>query len=252
MESEMTCNVSEMWSPKMPHGLDFEITEHPLTMRRVVNLIIAMERFKGSNASETTQGTEFRDENLLNIILENLVEERYVFGCESNPPVQIIKTDGYPCKVTDGEKRSLIRIPNSMQLHAVMLQGGVEPATKVHLNLSSYAHPAATVEGRTIALGIRGSDLYLCCRKDGAEPTLHLEAVTDDSSLASMSSDSDKVRFLFYEQVTGVNITTLMSVAFPDWYISTAEQNNKPLEMCLETAQRSRIFNIQEIKSESA
>lgn len=72
----MTCNVSEMWSPKMPEGLDFEISYHPLTMKRVVNLIFAMERFKGGR-SETVQGTGFRDEDLLNIMLENLVEGKH-------------------------------------------------------------------------------------------------------------------------------------------------------------------------------
>lgn len=73
MESEMKCNVSEMWSPKMPQGLDFEISHHPLTMRHVVNLIIAMERFKGSS-SESVLSTEFRDEHLLDMMLDSVVE----------------------------------------------------------------------------------------------------------------------------------------------------------------------------------
>lgn len=57
----------------MPQGLDLEITHHPLTMKRVVNLIIATERMKGSQ-SEHLLGTEFRDENLLNIMLDSIVE----------------------------------------------------------------------------------------------------------------------------------------------------------------------------------
>ncbi|XP_074494942.1 interleukin-1 beta-like [Sebastes fasciatus] len=250
MESEMTCNVSEMWSPKMPEGLDFEISYHPLTMKRVVNLIFAMERFKGGR-SETVQGTGFRDEDLLNIMLENLVEEEIVFGCESAPPAQITWTGEEQCSITDGEKRSLVQVQNSMELHAVMLQGG-GGTTKVHLNMSTYLHPTPRVLGRTVALGIRGTNpnLYLCCRKTGANPTLHLEAVENKSLLsglgASISPDSDMVRFLFYRQDTGVNITTLMSVAHPDWFICTAEQDNKPLEMCMESANLYRTFNIRE------
>lgn len=73
MESEMKSNMSGTWSPKMPEGLDLEFTHHPLTMRRVVNLIIAMERLKGSR-SESVLSTEFRDEHLLNIMLESIVE----------------------------------------------------------------------------------------------------------------------------------------------------------------------------------
>ncbi|XP_034727432.1 interleukin-1 beta-like [Etheostoma cragini] len=245
MESKMTCNVSDMWSPKLPKGLDFEISHHPLTMRRVVNLIVAMERFKGSS-STSVLSTEFTDENLLNIMLENLVEEKIVCMCESTPSsYQIVRTDEYTCSVTDSEKRSLVLVPNSMELHAVTLQGGAD-TTKVHLNMSTYLHPTSTV-GRTVALAIKESpNLYLSCRKDGAEPTLHLEDMTADR-LSSVSSDSDMMRFLFYKQTTGVNISTLMSVAFPNWYISTAVQNNKPVEMCLESANRHRTFNIRQI-----
>lgn len=57
----------------MPKGLDLEISHHPLTMRRVVNLVIAMERLKAST-SESVLSTEFRDENLLNIMLDSFVE----------------------------------------------------------------------------------------------------------------------------------------------------------------------------------
>lgn len=247
MESEMKCNVSEMWTPKMPKGLKLEISHHPLTMRQVVNLIVAMERFKGST-SESVLSTDFRDENLLNIMLEGIVEEQIVFECGSVPPIQIKWTGEEVCSVTDGEKRSLVRVQNDMELHAVMLQGGAAGTKNVSLNMSTYLHPASSVEGRTVALGIRDTNLYLSCRKEGAEPTLHLETVEDKSLLTGLgvniNSDSDLVRFLFYRQDTGLNISTLMSVAHNGWYISTAELNNKPVEMCLESAKRYRTFSM--------
>ncbi len=74
----MKCNVSGMWSPKMPEGLGLEITHHPLTMRHVVNLIIALERLKGSR-SESALSTEIRDEQLLNIMLESVVEGNHTY-----------------------------------------------------------------------------------------------------------------------------------------------------------------------------
>lgn len=64
---------SEMSSSKMPKGLDLEISHHPLTMKHVVNLIIAMERLKAIG-SESALSSEFRDEDLLNILLESAVE----------------------------------------------------------------------------------------------------------------------------------------------------------------------------------
>ena len=57
----------------MPQGLDLEISHHPLTMRRVVNLVVTMERLKASK-SEFSCGTEFRDEDLLNMIVESAIE----------------------------------------------------------------------------------------------------------------------------------------------------------------------------------
>ncbi|XP_008286888.1 interleukin-1 beta-like isoform X2 [Stegastes partitus] len=244
MESEMSRNMSKMWSDKMPQGLDLEISHHPLTMRQVANLVIAMERLKAST-SETVLSTDFRDENLLSIMLDSIVEERIVFERSTVPLDQFSRTGVHQCSVTDSQKRSLVLVQNSMELHAVMLQGGSDNR-KVHLNMSTYVHPTPSTEARPVALGIKDSNLYLSCHKDGDEPpTLHLEEVTDKDSLLRISSESEMVRFLFYKRDSGLNISTLMSARFPDWYISTAQQDNKPVEMCQEIAPRYRAFNIQ-------
>ncbi|XP_034398416.1 interleukin-1 beta-like [Cyclopterus lumpus] len=246
MESEMKCNVSDTWSPKMPEGLDFEVSHHPLTMKQVVNLIVAMERFKGS---ESLTSTEFRDEDLLSMMLDSFMEEEIVFELGSAPQPQIRWTGEEQCSLNDGEKRTIVRVQNSMELHAVMLQGGSD-LKKVVLNMSTYLNPAPGVEGRTVALGIKDTNLYLSCRKDGDTPTLHLEAVEDRTMLSgsdtSISLDSDMVRFLFYRQDTGVNISTLMSVAYQNWYVSTAQRNNLPLAMRLKSSNHSQIFSIRE------
>lgn len=73
MESQMS-NNGKMLKSKMPEGLDLEISHHPLTMKSVVNLIIALDRMKSISSSESLLSTEFRDENLLNIMLETVVE----------------------------------------------------------------------------------------------------------------------------------------------------------------------------------
>ncbi|TMS03291.1 Interleukin-1 beta [Larimichthys crocea] len=245
MESEMKCNVTEMWSHKMPMGLDLEVTHHPRTMKHVVNLIIAIERLKSSSSELLLSASEFRDENLLSFVLENIVEEKIVFECASAAPVQYTKTADYQCSVTDSEKRSLVLVQNSMELHAVMLQGGAENR-KVHLNMATYVDPAPSAEAQTVALGIKGTKFYLSCHRDGDnDPTLHLETVENSANLARISSDSEMVRFLFYKQDTGLNLSTLVSVPYNNWYISTAKENNKPLGMCLENARRHRNFNIQ-------
>lgn len=74
------------------------------------------------------------------------------------------------------------------------------------------------------------------------------QTVEDKEQLKSISSDSDMVRFLFYKHDTGVNLCTLVSVPYSNWYISTAVENNKPVEMCQESAQRHINFTLQPLK----
>lgn len=57
----------------MPNGFDLEIVHHPLTLKRVANIIVCLERLK-SRRSESVLSTEFRDENLLSFIFESIVE----------------------------------------------------------------------------------------------------------------------------------------------------------------------------------
>lgn len=59
------------WSQKMSKNLDMEIVHHPPKMRSVVNLIIAMERMKADIF-------ECRDEELLSLMLESIVEGEHV------------------------------------------------------------------------------------------------------------------------------------------------------------------------------
>lgn len=64
-----------MLKPEMPEGLDLDISHHPLTMKSVVNLIIALDRLKGSSgSSESLLSTEVNEENLLNIMIDTVVE----------------------------------------------------------------------------------------------------------------------------------------------------------------------------------
>lgn len=55
-----------------------------------------------------------------------LPSEETVFERYSVPTLQYRRTGELQCTVTDSEKRNLVLVPNSMELHAVTLQGGAE------------------------------------------------------------------------------------------------------------------------------
>ncbi|XP_014878740.1 interleukin-1 beta-like [Poecilia latipinna] len=244
MESKKNCSISQMWANKMPKGVDLEISHQPPSMRCVANLIIAMERLK-SGMAESILSPGFSDESLLSIMLESVVEERFISERTSARPGQFTRREEHPCSVTDGQKRSLVLVRNNMELLAVMLQGGSD-SRKVYLNMATYIHLTPdTGLGQPVVLGIRDTDFYLSCHKDGDKPTLHLEEVEDKTSLSEISAESDLRRFLFYKRDTGLNVSTLMSANFPNWYISTATDNSRPVAMCQESASRYRTFSIQ-------
>ncbi|KAK2838079.1 hypothetical protein Q5P01_015291 [Channa striata] len=237
----MACSVIKGYSPMMPKGIGLEVTHNASRLKTVVNLIIATERLMVKN-SKSVLSTDFSDEHLLHIMLESIIEVKNVCESTSASSNDFQCSNEYVCSVTDSQQRSLVQ--NGMELHAVMLQGGSE-TRKVYLNMSTYVNHSPNGEARPVALGIKGTDLYLSCCKKGNVPTLHLENVKDKSILSTISPGSNEERFLFYKQDTGVNISTLMSASFPDWYISTEESDHKPVELCLESAQRYRTFNIQ-------
>lgn len=231
-------------SLKMSKNLDMEIIHHPPKMRSVVNLIIAMERMKAGML-------EYRDEELLSFMLESIVEEHKVFKHTAVQPQEYIKTEESVCMVSDTENKSLYWVPSNMELNAIILQGGADTC-KAHMSMSTYVHPQPPVQTEIVALGIRDTNYFLSCHMEGEVPTLRVELVENKDSLQSISSDSDMRRFLFYKHVTGVNISTLVSVRYSDYYISTALENNRPVELCQETAPRNRNFFFKRLNKSTA
>lgn len=137
--------------------------------------------------------------------------------------------------------------------------------------MSTYLHRDRTPEARPVALGIKDTKLYLSCHQEGDKPTLFLEVklwlhirqlcgflydsnadvfapqeVEDNSTLSTIGQESENVRFLFYKQDTGGNLSTLASARFPGWYISTAAIDSEPVEMCQESDSRFRTFHIRQ------
>lgn len=64
-----------------------------------------------------------RASELIRCVSFSLTEE-IVYDCYSTPGSQYSKTAEHECSVTDSEKRGVILVEDTMELHAVMLQGG--------------------------------------------------------------------------------------------------------------------------------
>ncbi|KAK7933534.1 hypothetical protein WMY93_004430 [Mugilogobius chulae] len=236
---------STMMSSPSLSPVNLEISHHPLTMRRVVNLVIAMERMK-SSVARSLLSPDFRDEHLLSFMLESIIEERIVselFATQSQF-TRLPESEPKPFySVTDSQKRTIVLADRSMKLHAVMLQGGSD-FRKVHLNMSTYRPPTSqaplpSAQGRPVALGIKGTQYYLSCHMEGSEASLHVETVSSSDLLSSISTNSDMMRFIFYKHDTGrTPVSSLRSACYPEWYISTTDVNND-VQMCREASSHS-------------
>lgn len=111
--------------------------------------------------------------------------------------------------------------------------------------MSTYIHPDPyDAKVRTVALGIKGTSLYLTCEQEDGEPKLHLEEVKDKSILSNIAPGSDMMRFLFHRKDSGRSVSTLMSARYPNWYVSTADEEYQPVELCQETLDRYQTFHI--------
>lgn len=67
----MDSGVSQSSRCDLHEGLRIEVTKEPLSMRSVANVIIALQRLKHT---QSVQSTEFTDQELFNIFMENVIE----------------------------------------------------------------------------------------------------------------------------------------------------------------------------------
>ncbi|XP_030624267.1 interleukin-1 beta-like [Chanos chanos] len=234
-QDELHCNSAEMCGLycDLHNGPHVKIVQSPKNMRQVANVIISLHRMKHSHKP---QGTEFTDNELYNIIMENVVEECVVSSTWSSSKSYTKTGRVIQCAMCDKVQKSLVLNKTIPELQAVILKGG-SLDQRVRLNLSSYMAPGPQAsQGQPICLSIAGRNLYLSCSKTSENPALHLEVVEDKKALNNISAQGDLARFLFYRRGTGLSINTFESVKFPGWFISTAPDDYEPVDMCKEEA----------------
>uniref|UniRef100_A0A8C9SXZ8 Interleukin-1 beta n=1 Tax=Scleropages formosus TaxID=113540 RepID=A0A8C9SXZ8_SCLFO len=199
-------------------GVKLEVSLQAHNMRQVAHLIIAMQRMKNT---QRLQGTEFSDQELLNIMMEN-------DQVDSGAVVYTSTSQEVKCNVADQYQKSLVLNEEALELQAMTLQGG-SFQRRVQLNLSMYVTPSySSGKGQPVTLGIVDTNLYLSCSSENGMPILQLEEVGDKLRLKHISAEDDLSRFLYQ-----------------GWFISTALQEREPVEMCTkQEANRITSFRV--------
>ncbi|XP_018604279.1 interleukin-1 beta [Scleropages formosus] len=227
-------------------GVKLEVSLQAHNMRQVAHLIIAMQRMKNT---QRLQGTEFSDQELLNIMMENVIEESVVMTVQdqvdSGAVVYTSTSQEVKCNVADQYQKSLVLNEEALELQAMTLQGG-SFQRRVQLNLSMYVTPSySSGKGQPVTLGIVDTNLYLSCSSENGMPILQLEEVGDKLRLKHISAEDDLSRFLFLKRGTGLSMTTFESARYQGWFISTALQEREPVEMCTkQEANRITSFRV--------
>ncbi|XP_066506511.1 interleukin-1 beta [Hoplias malabaricus] len=226
-------------------GLQIEIFEQPHSMRKVANIIIALQKLQ--KFTSKVQSTEFTEHEIFKMIMENVIEESVVTDLRLESSKTYSKQDKViRCAVCDNLKKTLL-LNNQKSvpiLLAATLKGG---NTGVYINLSAYTTAKKATDGQPVCLGIAQSNLYLACTEVSGIPHLTLEEVKDKDTLKLIKEDSDMKKFLFLRQVTGVSVNTFESVKYRGWFISTSNEEYKHVDMCeAEDKNRQKVFSLQD------
>uniref|UniRef100_A0A673FK86 Interleukin-1 beta n=1 Tax=Sinocyclocheilus rhinocerous TaxID=307959 RepID=A0A673FK86_9TELE len=104
-----------------------------------------------------------------------------------------------------------------LHLKAVTLSAGTIQY-KVRFSMSTYVSSAPQNNGQPVCLGISNSNLYIACTHDPLNTIKAGDPNGNDS-------------LLFFKKETGTAYNTFESVKYPGWFITTAFDDWKRVEM---------------------
>ncbi|ROL54057.1 Interleukin-1 beta [Anabarilius grahami] len=175
---EMDCSDQPAMSCRCDMDEVMKPSKHSSSMKQVVNIIVALKRMKHVKP----KSSEFGEEEALNIIMENVIQERRMEAVAVTPSYD--KTSmTLQCTVCDQFKKTLVKSSTSPRLMAVTLRDG-NSLFKVRFSLSMYVSPSAKPKAsQPVCLGISKSNLYLACAESNDSfPHLVLEVCSPQPS----------------------------------------------------------------------
>ncbi|KAK2823327.1 hypothetical protein Q7C36_019927 [Tachysurus vachellii] len=224
-------------------GIRIEVTKEPLSMRSVANVVIALQRLKHT---QHVQSTEFTDQDLFTIFMENMIEESIAIDLKCSESQSYSMQDkAVQCTICDKSKRALVRRDKLPILLAITLKGGNEE-NKAWFNLSAYNPPncRGNAKGQPVCLGIVKSNLYLSCTMQNDTPFLGIEEVKDKESLKTIKENDGTERFLFLRNGPGDSLNTFESVKYPGWFMTTSKDDFKPVQMTNQQTSHLQLFTL--------
>ncbi|KAM6288737.1 interleukin-1 receptor antagonist protein-like [Aegotheles albertisi] len=236
---EMFYGAEDLVLQKKPHldvemelpRVDIQVTMAPSdkgqpsrTFRRAAVLVVAMTKLL-----KRPPCRDFADSDLggfLGEIFEPISFQRMEVTYAGAPIYRYTRSQSFD--ILDIDHKCFV-LESPTQLVALHLQGP-SASQKVKLNIALY-RPRSPQGGPgtwqvPVALGIKGSQLYMSCVMDGAEPVLQLEEADVRRDIVSV----ELTRFIFYRRDSPAEGTTRFeSAACPGWFVCTSPQPRRPV-----------------------
>nr|AMR55431.1 interleukin-1 beta [Schizothorax prenanti] len=244
---ELDCrDLAMMCQCDMNEDIKLEVSPHPHSMKRVVNIIIAVERLKHIKVMSSDKICEAA---LLNFFLENVIEERRVKPLNATP-IYCKTSRTLQCTVCDKYKKTLVQSNNltneDLHLKAVTLSAG-SIQYKVRFSMSMYTSSTPQNNGLPVCLGISNSNLYIACtQSDDSSPVLLLKEVNGPLNTIKADDPNGNDSLLFFRKETGTAYSSFESVKFPGWFITTAFDDWKRVEMYQVPTDRTANFTLED------
>ncbi|XP_053571998.1 interleukin-1 beta [Bombina bombina] len=206
-------------------GITMEVTEHRESLhsfKKAVVLVIAVDRMKKISGNVDL----FSDMDLLDLLHvfaeEEISHERIASTVRAKSPLSTV----YKIKDAASKCLALQEFPGEAKLVALYLQGhNIDREQKIQMEFYRPS-PQNGVLKQPVTLGLKEHDLYLSCAAVGDTPELRLESL-DPAQIK---------RFTFFKNENSPNpnnssTQSFESAAFPNWYISTSQNENEPVVM---------------------
>ncbi|XP_016092531.1 interleukin-1 beta-like, partial [Sinocyclocheilus grahami] len=160
------------------------------------------------------------------------------------------KTRTLQCTVCDKYKKTLVqsnKLTNEdLHLKAVTLSAETIQY-KVRFSMSTYVSSAPQNNGQPVCLGISNSNLYIACTQSGgSSPVLLLKEVSGPLNTIKAGDPNGYDSLLFFKKETGTAYNTFESVKYPGWFITTAFDDWKRVEMYQVPTDRTANFTLED------